>query len=135
MREKREKEHDKKSSKRSLLMSTQQVKKVIVAQKPIFLAISRIIDCESAKDSPMCSDNLVKEYEDVFQDPPNGLPPLRLIEHQIDFMPEVSLPNRPAYRINPKEAKEIQQQVEGLIAKGVGTRQHEPMCYACHTCP
>ena len=36
MKEKREKENDKKSSKRSLLMSTQQVKKVIVSQKPIF---------------------------------------------------------------------------------------------------
>ena len=86
MREKREKEHDKKSSKRSLLMSTQQVKKVIVAQKPIFLAIPRIIDCELTKDSPTCLDKLVKEYEDVFQDPLKVLPPLREIEHQIDFM-------------------------------------------------
>jgi len=33
-------------------------------------------------------------------------------------MPEVSLPNRPTYSTNPKEAKEIQQQVEVLIAKG-----------------
>jgi len=62
-------------------MSTQQVKKVIVAQKLIFLAIPRIIDCESAKDSPTCLDNLVKEYENVFQDPPKGLPPLKGIEH------------------------------------------------------
>ena len=98
-------------------MSTQQVKKVIVAQKPIILAIPRIIDCEMAKDSPTCLDNLVKEYEDVFQDPPKGLPPLRGIEHQIDFMPGVSLPNLPAYSTNPKEAKEIQEQVERLIAK------------------
>ena len=86
-------------------MSTQQVKKVIVTQKPSFLAIPRTIECESAKDSPTCLDNLVKEYEDVFQDPLKGLPPLRGIEHQIDFMPGVSLPNRPAYRTNPKETK------------------------------
>jgi len=50
-------------------------------------------------------DNLVKEYEDVFQDPPKGLPPLRWIKHQIDFMPGVSLPNRPAYRTKPKETQ------------------------------
>jgi len=63
-------------------------------------------------------ENLVKEFEDVFQDRPKGLPPLRGIEHQIDFISGASLPNRPAYRTNPTEAKEIQQQVEGLIAKG-----------------
>jgi len=63
-------------------------------------------------------ENVVKEFEDVFQDSHKGLPPLRGIEHQIDFIPRASLPNRPAYRTNPTEAKEIQQQVEGLIAKG-----------------
>ena len=97
MREKREKENDIKSSKRSLLMSTQQVKRIIVTQKPIFLAIPGTIDCESAKDSPTCLDNLVKDYEDVIQDPLKGLPPLKGIEHQIDLMPRVSfeanLPN------------------------------------------
>jgi len=40
MKEKREKENDKKSSKRSLLMSTQQVKKVIVAKKAYFSSYS-----------------------------------------------------------------------------------------------
>ena len=87
MREKREKEKEIKNSKRSLLISSQQVQKVIVTHKPIFLAIPRPIEYESAKDSPTCLDHLVKEYEDVFQDPPKGLPPLRGIEHQIDFMP------------------------------------------------
>ena len=46
---------------------------------------------------------MVKEYEDVFQDPPKSLPLLREIKHQIDFMPGVCSPNRPAYRTNPKE--------------------------------
>jgi len=48
---------------------------------------------------------------------PKGLPPIRGIKHQIDFIPESSLPNRPAYRTNPTEAKEIQQ-VEELINNG-----------------
>ncbi|XP_068472305.1 uncharacterized protein [Phaseolus vulgaris] len=117
MREKREKENDKKNSKRSLLMSTQQVTKVIVTQKPIFLAIPRTIECESAKDSPTCLDNLVKEYEDMFHDPPKGLPPLRGIEHQIDFMLGVSLPNSPAYRTNPKETKRENEKTNEVHAK------------------
>jgi len=57
-------------------------------------------------------------FQDVFQEPPKGLPPLRDIEHQIYFISEASLPNRKTYRTNATKAKEIQQQVEELIAKG-----------------
>uniref|UniRef100_A0A2N9HW93 RNA-directed DNA polymerase n=1 Tax=Fagus sylvatica TaxID=28930 RepID=A0A2N9HW93_FAGSY len=61
----------------------------------------------------------IKEYEDVFpNDVPSGLPPIRGIEHQIDFVPGATIPNRPAYRSNPEETKELQRQVEELLAKG-----------------
>ena len=47
-----------------------------------------------------------KEYEDVFSnDVPSGLSPIRGIKHQIDFVPCATIPNRPAYRSNPKEDK------------------------------
>nr|GMD57235.1 uncharacterized protein LOC109174301 [Ipomoea batatas] len=49
---------------------------------------------------------------------PKGLPPLRGIEHQIDFVPGSTLPNRPAYKTNPIEAREIQKQVEELLEIG-----------------
>jgi hypothetical protein len=59
------------------------------------------------------------EYADVFpNDVPRGLPPIRGIEHQIDFVPGATIPNRPAYRSNPDETKELQRQVEELLAKG-----------------
>ncbi|PKI67132.1 hypothetical protein CRG98_012460 [Punica granatum] len=52
-----------------------------------------------------------KEYEDVFPEKtPHGLPPIRGIEHQIDFVPGATIPNRPAYRSNPEEIKELQRQ-------------------------
>uniref|UniRef100_A0A2N9IYE9 Reverse transcriptase domain-containing protein n=1 Tax=Fagus sylvatica TaxID=28930 RepID=A0A2N9IYE9_FAGSY len=48
-----------------------------------------------------------------------GLPPIRGIEHQIDdFVIGVTIPNRPPYRSNPEETKELQRQVEELMAKG-----------------
>jgi hypothetical protein len=53
---------------------------------------------------------------------------LRGIEHQIDFVSGASLPNRVAYRTNPEEIKEIQQQVEELIKKRVRTRKSFPLC-------
>ncbi|XP_052486321.1 uncharacterized protein LOC128041058 [Gossypium raimondii] len=60
-----------------------------------------------------------QEFEDVFpEDIPNGLPPIRGIEHQIDFIPGASIPNRPAYRTNPEETKELQKQVNELMEKG-----------------
>ncbi|WVZ63528.1 hypothetical protein U9M48_013153 [Paspalum notatum var. saurae] len=49
---------------------------------------------------------------------PAGLPPLRGIEHQIDLVPSAFLPNRPAYRTNPEETKEIQRQIKELLDKG-----------------
>ncbi|PKI51805.1 hypothetical protein CRG98_027805 [Punica granatum] len=50
-----------------------------------------------------------KEYEDAFpEETPHGLPPIRGIEHQIDFVPGATIPNRPAYRSNPEETKELQ---------------------------
>ena len=41
-------------------------------------------------------------------DVPSRLPPIRGIEHQIDFVPGATIPNRPAYRSNPEETKELQ---------------------------
>ncbi|XP_052193846.1 uncharacterized protein LOC127802180 [Diospyros lotus] len=60
-----------------------------------------------------------REFEDVFlEDIPPGLPPIRGIEHQIDFIPGATIPNRPAYRSNPEETKELQRQVQELMEKG-----------------
>jgi hypothetical protein len=59
------------------------------------------------------------EYVDVFPiEIPPGLPLIRGIEHQIDLIPRASLPNRTAYRTNPKETKEIQCQVQDLLECG-----------------
>ena len=49
---------------------------------------------------------------------PNELPPIRSIEHQIDFVPEATIPNQPGYRSNAKETKELQRQVDDLMSKG-----------------
>ncbi|RDX62387.1 hypothetical protein CR513_59290, partial [Mucuna pruriens] len=57
-----------------------------------------------------------KEDGDVEQhEVSHGLPPLRGIEHQINFIPSCPIPNRPSYRTNPKGTKEIQKQVKELL--------------------
>ncbi|XP_052478585.1 uncharacterized protein LOC128034050 [Gossypium raimondii] len=60
-----------------------------------------------------------QEFGDIFpEEVPNGLPPIRGIEHQIDFVPGAAIPNRPAYRSNPEETKELEKQVAELMEKG-----------------
>ncbi|KAK1602109.1 hypothetical protein QYE76_017152 [Lolium multiflorum] len=69
--------------------------------------------------------SLLKEFQDVFPDElPHGLPPLRGIEHRIDLIPGAPLPNRAAYRTNPEDTKEIQRQIQDLLAKGEVVRLH-----------
>jgi hypothetical protein len=71
--------------------------------------------------------SLLQDYEDVFpEDVPQGLPPILGIEHQIDFVPGASIPNRPAYRTNPEETKELQRQVIELTEKGHVTESMSP---------
>jgi hypothetical protein len=58
---------------------------------------------------PHAITNLLQEFKDIFStEIPLGLPPLRGIEHQIDLILGATLPNRAAYRTNPKETKDIQ---------------------------
>ncbi|KAG7548172.1 Zinc finger CCHC-type [Arabidopsis suecica] len=70
-------------------------------------------------DLPSSIKFLLQDYKDVFpEENPEGLPPIRGIEHQIDFIPGASLPNKPAYRTNQVETKELERQVTELMEKG-----------------
>ncbi|XP_074305690.1 uncharacterized protein LOC141640910 [Silene latifolia] len=62
---------------------------------------------------------LLLEFADVFPDDlPSGLPPIRGIEHQIDFILGAPLPNKAVYRSNPEETKEMQRQIDELMERG-----------------
>ena len=85
----------------------------MLLHKEVFLNTKEI---DSTLPSSVVS--LLQEYEDIFpKETPPRSPPIRGIEHQIDFVPSAVLPNQPAYRSNHKETKELQMQVQELMDK------------------
>ncbi|XP_059446591.1 uncharacterized protein LOC132178154, partial [Corylus avellana] len=121
---KRESEENERKTKKQLSFyaKASDVKSAFYTNQPIFVLLYKgacFNTNELDKSLPSVVVSLLQEYEDVFpNDVPSGLPPIRGIEHQIDFVPCVTIPNRLAYRSNLEETKELQRQVEELMTKG-----------------
>ena len=99
-----------------------EVKRAFLSKQPMILFLYKeaaLLTTNLDENLPSSIMSLLQEFEDLFpEETPNGLPPIRGIEHQIDFIPGATIPNRPAYRSNPEETKELQRQVEELMEKG-----------------
>ena len=84
------------------LVSTNQVKRLINASKKFVMLILKATDVkasEAESSSASCSvdqrrqlDNLVLKYQEGFLEP-KGLPPKRPIEHEIQLLSDLALPN------------------------------------------
>ncbi|PKU64652.1 RNA-directed DNA polymerase [Dendrobium catenatum] len=67
---------------------------------------------------PVAVSDILKEYQDVWPaELPNELPPLRNLQHQIDFQPGANLPNLPHYKMSPREHSILQNIVDELLQK------------------
>ena len=62
---------------------------------------------------------ILEEFQDLFPSKiPQGLPPLRDLQHHIDMVPSSILPNQPHYIMSHTKHKELRCQVEELLENG-----------------
>jgi cell division protein FtsB len=78
--------------------------------------------CDFAKteaEIPELVQSLLAEFKHILpEELPNGLPPLRYIQHQIDLVLGANLPNKAHYRMTPQQNEELKRQIQELLDKG-----------------
>ncbi|XP_074288664.1 uncharacterized protein LOC141613818 [Silene latifolia] len=108
--------YNKPIAKDSLFLDANEAEEVVARGEPAYLLVVREVTKMESNDARIRE--LLVELMMCFPTSYDGLPPKRWIEHQIDLLPGAALPNKPAYRCNPEEAKELQRQVQELIDRG-----------------
>ncbi|KAH9653391.1 Endonuclease [Citrus sinensis] len=99
------------------LLSKKQFIDVVAETKRIYILLGK--ESNGNSKIPEAVTHILAEFQDLFpKELPQGLPPLRDIQHQIDLVPGSTLPNRPHYRMSPTEHEELRRQVEELLEKG-----------------
>ncbi|XP_059066436.1 uncharacterized protein LOC131857745 [Cryptomeria japonica] len=103
--------------------------------KPMCCALIPRVDKEDSVEAHVEVFGLLDEFQDiVFDNVPEGLPPMRKINHQIDLIVEASFPNKAAHRMSPVENEELNRQVQEFFEKRIDLREPESMCGTCSTC-
>ena len=85
----------------------------------MFVLVARELHGEIREEQPEEVRLVLQEFKNVFPEKLlDHLPPMRDIQHAIDFVPWATLPNLPHYRTSPAEHAELQRQVEEILRKG-----------------
>ena len=91
------------------IISPKAFERVAVQESIVFVLVSRELHEETHEEQPEEVKSVLQEFKDVFLEKlPDHLPPMRDIQHAIDFVPGVTLPNLPHYRISPVEHAGLQ---------------------------
>ena len=97
------------SSNQISLLSYKEFEESYKGEDIIYALVAADRSEEVAKEVPNEVQDLLDRFKGLAPDElPSGLPPLRNIQHQIDFTPSAILPNLPHYRMSPSEHAEIQ---------------------------
>ncbi|XP_050278134.1 uncharacterized protein LOC126719644 [Quercus robur] len=101
------------------IISPKAFEKVVVQKSIVFVLVAKELHGETREEQPKEVKSVLQEFKDVFpKELPNHLPPMRDIQHAIDFVPGATLRNLPHYRMSPTEHVKLQRQVEEQLRKG-----------------
>ena len=101
------------------IISPKAFERVAVQESIVFVLVARKFYGETREEQPEEVKTVLQEFKDVFlEELPDHLPPMRDIQHAIDFVPGAALPNLPYYRMSFAEHAELQRQVEELLKRG-----------------
>jgi len=116
-------------------MSVKKFRRILRKKSPrnfqVFQVVSKLSsdDLKKVKRGKQDSriDELLNRYESVFRSElPDGLPPKRLVEHEIETENGSKPPHRPLYQLSPAELKACKEYVESLLKKGKIRRSTSP---------
>ena len=100
------------------IISPKAFERVAVQESIVFVLVVREHHGETHEEQPEEVKSVFQEFKDVFpKELLDHLPPMRDIQHAIDFAPGLTLPNLPHYRMSSGEHAELQRQVEELLRK------------------
>ena len=88
---------------------------------------------------------MLDDYKDVFPDEVHGLPPQRLIDHEINLEPRQSPPFGPLYKMSYPESDELKKQLQEMIDQSIIRLSRSPFgapilftkkerCHNAHVC-
>ncbi|GKB72466.1 hypothetical protein Tco_0933878, partial [Tanacetum coccineum] len=80
----------------------------VLMKSPYVFTLVVVEENEIISEATLQVQPLLREFADVIPDDiPPELPAMRDIQYCINFIPGSAIPNRPAYRMNPKEFTEL----------------------------
>ena len=99
-----------------------QFEKESMKTKVIFALMAREVEefKEQDKEYPTNVRKILDDFSDLWPvELPNQLPSMRDIQHAIDLIPGASLPNLPAYKMNPTKHDELKGKLMNYLLKAL----------------
>lgn len=97
-----------------LTISALQLKRAVRKGADLYAVVVSEANEEQPSAPPTSIQSILTEYSDIFQELPDGLPPVRGVEHEIPLKPGAVPVVRPVYRMSEAELKELKSQLDEI---------------------